>query len=267
MKKILFILFLFANMVFAEAQLVQISGFVLQRADSSLAIPYASIVNKRTRSGYQSTHDGFYTILAAPGDTLEISLVGYKPTKISLPTGFSGAAYHKNIYLKDDYILLKGHTTYGITWAKFKQAFESMEVVEEKIYLTMDKSNPRSPEKSSTGVTLNGPISWLYNKLSKKAKEEEKLQELMEGDNENMEYARRITDQYVIDVTDLSKDLVKEFLNYCRSDVSFYAHASDYDIKSKFLSCLPEFKKLHNISDVVPENNFAPSDSLGTNPH
>lgn len=267
MKCLLIVLFIFTNTILVDSQLVQVSGYILQKGDSSVSIPHAAIENKRTHSGYQSTADGFYTMLLAPGDTIEVSLIGYKTTRISLPAGYTASTYHKNVYLKEDALNLTGYTKYSITWEKFKEAFESIAVEEEKTYITLDNSNMRTIDKPLTGVTLNGPISWLYNKLGKKAKEQNKLEELRQGNDADMEYTRRISDQFVMEATHLQKDKVNDFLQFCHSDVSFYAYASDYDIKAKFISCLPEFKKKYNIVDVVPEINPTPTDSIKASPH
>lgn len=267
MKKVYLILFLFANIMLVDAQLVQVSGFIYQKGDSSVALPHASIINKRTHNGAQSSYDGFYTILMSPGDTTEVSLVGYKDVRFTLPSTHIGSNYHKNVYLKDDVVVLGDYTKYSITWQKFKEAFASIEVVEEKKYITLDsKMNDRSPVNANPHLSLNGPISWLYNKLGKKAKEQEKLQDLREGNNPDMEYTRRITNQYVMNVTQIPDDMVNSFLEYCYSDPYFYANSTDYDIKSKFLSCLPGFKEKYNIKDVVPQNNTAPTDTVKTNP-
>src|SRR5688500_4538155 len=133
----------------------------------------------------------------APGDTTEISMMGYKNYGFSLPANYAGTSYHKNVYLKDDVIVLPGVTVYSITWDKFITAFESIPVEEEKVYVVLDnKLNDRTPVNASPHLSLNGPISWLYNKLGKKAREQDKLEELKDGSNANMEYARRITNQY-----------------------------------------------------------------------
>jgi len=267
MKRIIVILFIAFFALQLSAQLVQVSGFVYQRGDSSSTLPYASIINKRTHSGYQSSIDGFYTILMAPGDTTEISMVGYKNLRFSLPINYVGTSYHKNIYLKDEVTTLDPHTIYAITWDKFIVAFKAIPVEEEKVYVVLDnKLNDKTPVNATPHLSLNGPISWLYNKLGKKAKEQNKLQELRDGSNSDMEYSRRITNQYVMDITKLPEDQVTPFLEYCHNDNSFYAYATDYDIKVRFATCLPGFKEKMGITDEVVPNNTTPSDTLKTTP-
>lgn len=252
----------------AFSQLVQVSGFIWIRSDSTASIPYANVINKRTGRGIQSSHDGFYTILMAPTDTVEISAIGYKSKKITLPKGYSNSNYHKNIYLDPDIFTLKAYTVNGITWAKFKEAFESMEVVEEKKYVTLDPGAVESsaPDKTYFGYAVNGPISWLYNKLGKKAREQNKLEELREGKDADMEYTRRISDEFVMSFTDLPKDKISDFLRFCNNDVSFYAYATEYDIKAKLISCLPDFKAKYNLSDPQPSNGATSTDSIPANP-
>lgn len=267
MKKFLLILFILINTLVIDAQLVQVSGFIYQRGDSSITLPHVGIINKRTRNGYQSSVDGFYTILMAPGDTTEVSMVGYKSVRFTLPSNFVGSNYHKNIYLKDDVVTLGDYTKYSITWQKFKEAFASVAVEEEKVYITLDKREmDRSPVNADPHIALNGPISWLYNKLGKKAKEQNKLDELRDGSNANYEYTRRITDEFVMLATNLPKEQVNNFLEYCYSDNDFYAYATDYDIKAKFLNCLPGFKQKYGISDKVNDTHSSPADSLQTTP-
>src|SRR5688572_5880939 len=114
MKKIFIILFLL-GCVELQAQLVQVSGFIYQRSDSSVALPHVAIVNKRTKGGTQSSADGFYTILLAPGDSVEVSLLGYKTQKFTLPMNISVSSFHKNVYMKDDYVTLNAYNANGLT--------------------------------------------------------------------------------------------------------------------------------------------------------
>src|SRR5688572_1891595 len=138
MKKIFIILFLLGA-VELHAQLVQVSGFIYQRSDSTVALPHVAIINKRTKGGTQSSADGFYTILLAPGDSVEVSLLGFKTQKFALPLNIGVSSFHKNVYMKDDYIVLGTHNVGGLTWKKFTEVFTAMAPEEEKKYITVDK--------------------------------------------------------------------------------------------------------------------------------
>jgi hypothetical protein len=205
----------------------------------------------------------------APNDTVEITAIGYKSKKFTLPVGYQQTNYHKNVYLDPAIFTLREHTVNGITWEKFITAFESMEIPEEKKYITTDPGTTQNsaPVRENFGYTLNGPFSWLHEKLGRKGRERQKLEELQEGKDPEMEYTRRISNEFVMSVTKLPEKHVDDFLKFCSSDVNFYAYATEYDIKAKLLSCLPEYKKQNNIVDVVAPNlNSLPSDSIPKNP-
>ena len=265
MKRLFLLIMLFISITMANAQLVQVSGYIYERGDSSVSLPHATLFNKRTKTGTQSSRDGFYTILIAPGDTIEVSMISYKKQQFTLPKSFVGSSFHFNVYLKEDAIVGKGVTIYSITWEKFKEAFASVEVKEEKVWITMDnKLNDRSPVNANPHININGPISWLYNKLGKKAREQEKLEDLKMGRNPEMEYARRISNEYVMNITQLPDDHITPFLEYCSNDHSFYAYATDYDIKVRFLDCLPGYKLKAGLTSSGSTTEPAPSDTVKT---
>jgi hypothetical protein len=267
MKKLLSIFFLI-GFTQLPAQLVQVSGYIYARSDSSISLPHAAIVNKRTKTGTQSSADGFYTVLIAPGDTVEVSLLGYKSVKYSMPSNVTLSYYHKNVYLKDDYVILKDYTAKDkLTWKKFTEVFTAMKPEEEKKYIVTDKQQlDKTPVNATPHLTLNGPISWLYGKLSRKSKELDKLDDLKNGENADMEYTRRITNEYVMKATNLPEEHVNSFLEYCRNDHYFYAKSTDYDIQARFNECLPGFKLKNGLQDP-PINNSLPVDSVKAGPH
>jgi hypothetical protein len=261
MKKLIFILFLVAVGPL-NAQLIQVSGYIYQRSDSSVALPDVAIINKRTKGGTKSSADGFYTILLAPGDSVEVSLLGFKTQKFTLPVNIGVSSFHKNVYMKDDYIILDPYAVNALTWKKFKEVFTAMEPVTEKKWVIIDKQETdKSPVNATPHLTLNGPISWLYGKLSRKAKELDKLDDLRNGENKDVVSVQRITDDYVMKATGLPKEYVNPFLEYCHNDNYFYAQASDHDIMSRFESCLPGFKKHYNLQDSPP------TDTIKSAPH
>jgi hypothetical protein len=267
MKKIFIILFLLGA-VELHAQLVQVSGYIYARSDSSVSLPNVAIMNKRTKTGTQSSADGFYTVLMAPGDTVEVSLLGYKSVKFGMPANVTISYFHKNVYLKDDYIILKGYTAKDrLTWKKFTEVFTAMAPEKEEKYIMVDKQQlDKSPVNATPHLTLNGPISWLYGKLSRRAKELDKLEELKNGTNPDFVYAQKISDEYVMKATGLPKEQVKPFLEYCNLDNYFYSQATDYDIRAKFSEFLPGFKEHYGEKDSPPVNNTAPSDTVKTTP-
>lgn len=264
MKKTLIILLTSFLAMQINAQLVQVSGYLWTRGDSTVSVPYANIINKRTLKGMQSTFEGYYTILMGPGDTVEVSAIGYKNVTIALPKGYSSSYYHKNVYLYPKTELLGLVNISDWSWDKFKEAFASIPVPVEVEWVTLnpDLVKNSAPVRSELGYTVNGPLTWLYNKLGRKAKEQRKLESLKDGDDYMIAGSSRISTQEVMDLTGLPENEVHAFIVFCDNDPAFWANATEYDIQNKILQCLPEYKKAHPRDTPSPTLDSLKTDSL-----
>lgn len=75
-------LFVFVSVFFSQQQtakaqdLVQMSGLVLT-SDSLMGVPYASVIIKGTGRGTITNYQGFFSLVAAKGDTLVFSSLGF----------------------------------------------------------------------------------------------------------------------------------------------------------------------------------------------
>ena len=65
-------------------KLVQLSG-ILVTSDSLEAIPYVAIFNKTDKRGIYAREDGFFSIVAREGDTIQFSSVGYNVNTYTVP--------------------------------------------------------------------------------------------------------------------------------------------------------------------------------------
>ncbi|MFN5842799.1 MAG: carboxypeptidase-like regulatory domain-containing protein, partial [Bacteroidota bacterium] len=68
-----------------DIELAQISGVVISQDTAHMPIPFASVYNKNLRLGTYSNVDGFYTIIAHPGDTIMVTCLGYIDQKFTIP--------------------------------------------------------------------------------------------------------------------------------------------------------------------------------------
>lgn len=75
-------LFVFVSVFFSQQQtakaqdLVQMSGLVLT-SDSLMGVPYASVIIKGSGRGTITNYQGFFSLVAAKGDTLVFSSLGF----------------------------------------------------------------------------------------------------------------------------------------------------------------------------------------------
>jgi hypothetical protein len=269
LHRLIIVLSLMILIIPVQAQLVQVSGYVYTH-DSTGVVPFANIHNKRTKTGTQATIAGFYTVLVAPGDSVEVTAIGYKKAVLALPRGFTGTTFHYDISLKHLTYSLPTFTKYYIDMEIFTREFTAMEIPEEKRYITVDQGQitSKAPVSSNFGVTLNGPFSWLYNKFSRKAREMAKLADLKSQQLDEYTAVQRLTPQFISIATGVSEEHSMELAEYCNISQDALLNYTNYDLIMALQRCLVVYKKDKNLTDtdlgIMPE--AFPTDSTNTEP-
>jgi len=250
LRKLLIVFILSLSLLPAYSQLVQVSGYIYT-SDSSGVVPFANINNKKTKTGVQATINGFYNILVAPGDTVEVTAVGYKKSILCLPKGFSGASFHYDVPLKHLTYDLPTFTKYYIDMEIFTREFTAMEIPEEKRYITVDQGQitSKAPVKTNFGVTLNGPFSWLYNKFSRKAREMAKLADLKSQQLDEYKAIQRLTPQFISLATGVDEEHAMDLAAYCNISQDALVNYSNYDLIMALQRCLVVYKKDKDLTD------------------
>ncbi|MBL0912773.1 MAG: carboxypeptidase-like regulatory domain-containing protein [Bacteroidia bacterium] len=133
---------------------VQISGLVAD-IDSSKAIPFVTVRIKNARMGTISDYDGFFTVVAKPGDTLLFSSVGYKSGLYFVPQNPEEDRIYMQKQLKRDTIYLKTKTVMPFSKEGFEKAFMDLKLNDEDYDRAMKNLN----EQELALVYENTPIS------------------------------------------------------------------------------------------------------------
>lgn len=133
--------------------------------------------------------NGIFLLVMVPGDSLKVSMVGYKPYKMKVPAKLSADSYKLDITLVGDTIILKTAEIkpYPATYAEFRREFLQLKPQDELIL-----NRTRIPEinygskytnPNGGGIVLPGPFTLLYNAFSKEAKELKKMNKILEADH------------------------------------------------------------------------------------
>ena len=108
------------------AGLIQFSGVVVS-SDSLEPVAFANIYDKSTRRGTVSDYYGYFSFVAALGDTIVFSSVGYKKDYFIIPDSLGSGKYSVIHMMEKDTILLKATKVYP--WPsreEFASAFMNM---------------------------------------------------------------------------------------------------------------------------------------------
>lgn len=117
--------------------------------DSYGPIPGVNVIVKGTNRGTQTDFDGKYTIVANPGEKLEFSFIGMKPTVASV-----GDSNRMNIALKENSNTLEEVVVTGYQAKKKKNVTGSVAIVQAESDKTSAKLQ-KAKEASSKGWTIN----------------------------------------------------------------------------------------------------------------
>ncbi|RAJ97949.1 carboxypeptidase-like protein [Larkinella arboricola] len=249
MKKVsLFLLLALLTTLTGMAQNVR-SGSVVDKV-SRKPVALATVQNLSLRRAVMSTESGQFRLTASPNDTLLISCVGYKTERVVVPADESELLVEMVQEIKQlNEVVIKGWTE-----SRFKEEFLKLNIHNDKPVIEI-KTAPElaGVQLGNAGrmgydyktlapkMTLKGPVSALYGKFSKEAKNERKLQQFHQAESNKQRYLTRLDPVWISRITDLKEERLTAFLKFCKLPEAFVLEATEYDLIVAIRGCLKEF--------------------------
>ena len=209
MRLFLVVVFLVCVPLFVNAQSNTITGRILDSV-SRKPIQDVLVVNKTTSVTTLTNEEGFFYIKMNKQDTLVLYLISYYPRYFYFSISNS---YEKQVHL----LLLKPNI----------EQLKEVEILGKKRYVERYPFN-------TVPATLQNPMSFLYERYSKKYQQYAKLQEIIEKKNKE-EYMQRLrnhrfTKELVMAVTEIDSDEIDEFMQKSSFSKTFLEEATDYEL-------------------------------------
>lgn len=167
-----------------DENLLQLSGVIMEEG-SNKPIPYATVFETSTYTGTAANKEGFFSLVAKPGDTIRIQAIGFSTQEYVLPDTTEGHRLSAIIYMSIDIQELSEVTIQP--WPskeEFAQAFmaltlEPAQQITNFEYLGFKKLDKiEIPEPS----LFANPLSFFYEnvvtELKKRQKKPWKVKEL-----------------------------------------------------------------------------------------
>lgn len=170
-------------------QYVMIKGQVWDLTGENLVGAHA--YNSTRHYGTFTDINGIFFLVMVPGDSLRVSMVGYKPYRMKIPSRLTADAYKLDVTLIGDTIILKTAEIkpYPATYAELRREFLQLKTPDEDYFdrTKMPDINYGSKYTNPNGtgivnVVIPGPFTALYNAFSKEAKELKKMNKILEVD-------------------------------------------------------------------------------------
>jgi len=201
-------------------------------------VPYATIRFSGTKRGLTADSNGFFSVVITQRDTLRISSIGYYDMQ----------------YTKDP----ARQTSYYITLGMVSKIYE-LDAVQIFARRSKDLNNPmlrweykarfmpkvwlfhtptgEPPEPPS----LMSPISFLYDKYSRRGKAARKLRDMVAERARKRANAQRFNIEKVKQWTGLEDVEIEDFMRFCPMPDGFLETATEYEIIEKTFRCLEDF--------------------------
>lgn len=254
MKKLLwFCVLLFSS--YTIAQETELHGHIYS-VQTEKPMPNVHILNLNKVKGTTSDHKGDFTISAAANDTLYISFLGYKSTKIRVT---------------NDMIKFQG-LKIGMT--ELAYALEEVVVTPYKLtgYLDIDAKNAPVNSNSNTRYSISGleigyesrasasavgrvlssvmnPADLLYRSFSKKGKELRKLRDIKKDNKLSDALSTRYDRETLLELLQVDRNELEEIIRSCNYSNDFIMTANDLQVLEAISQCYEEYRVLHKKKD------------------
>jgi secreted protein len=254
MKKLLwFCVLLFSS--YTIAQETELHGHIYS-VQTEKPMPNVHILNLNKVKGTTSDHKGDFTISAAANDTLYISFLGYKSTKIRVT---------------NDMIKFQG-LKIGMT--ELAYALEEVVVTPYKLtgYLDIDAKNAPVNSNSNTRYSISGleigyesranasavgrvlssvmnPADLLYRSFSKKGKELRKLRDIKKDNKLSDALSTRYDRETLLELLQVDRSELEEIIRSCNYSNDFIMTANDLQVLEAISQCYEEYRVLHKKKD------------------
>ena len=223
-----------------QAQIKLLKAKVVSSKDSSTLVG-VHVVNLNTLTATNTYSDGVFLIPYVQNDTIKLTSIGYEDKVIFTNTLFIPDAIEITIFMHEKIYKLKEiDVSVYPSKESFAEDFKNQETGPElKTYGT---GKPQSLEEVETDlnahVPLGSPITFLYNKFSKDAKEQKRLSKAKVQSEQEKIIQSKYNPEVVQKVTGLpSAEAAKEFMEKCPLEDDFILKAAEYDIVKAIMDC------------------------------
>lgn len=244
-KTILYIISFFGLSLISikgNSQNKMLIGYVYSQHDS-LPLSRVNVYNTNQKTGAITSEKGRFFISYAPGDSLQISSVGYKTIWLKNVD----STYTVKVFMRIATFILDEvtiHNKQNMLDFQFKKNEKDFSDWAKRLNLPDVGYTP--PEKRAEKIMdgIKSPLSALYSALSKTEKEKRAYYNLLQEDY----FAAFVQSIYnkdaVRQATPLTNDEeIEAFMEFCKLNESFVINASQYDLLLAISNCYKSYKK------------------------
>lgn len=227
------------------AQEVTISGYVYQKAnperDSIYPIANITVINLRTFAGTSTDGKGFFTVRINRGDTLLFTSIAHKRDTFICPIEETRQKLFLSVVLQPNLRSLPEVEVYGKDFEGFKHDFVNLDI-RDTVIIRLAPQWKFEPVKEGFGITINGPLTALWNAFSKQGRELRKLAQLIEAEQKKAYMDSLYKRPIILKFLELDETEMERLVAYCNFNKRYVEGATDYELLSALEQCYISFK-------------------------
>jgi hypothetical protein len=201
-------------------------------------VPFASVRLLGTTKGCIADSNGFFTFVITQKDTLKINSLGYHEvlyTKNPLrQTNYYEAVPMRSKIFELNAVQILARRNKNLDHPMVRWEYKAKFQPKLWLFYTPTGEPPPDPDVSS-------PISFLYNKYSRRGKANRKLRDMVAERARKKRLAVRYNALKVQSWTGLEDHEIDAFMQFCPMPEAFIEQASELEIIERTFRCLEEF--------------------------
>jgi len=199
-----------------------------------------------------SNKNGDFAILAKNTDTLIITRVGYDMEQLVLTDSLIASKDRISILLIFRAFMLRNVTIYAMKPYPLFIKDITKEVPSKKvdipgIEIPHEERSNYNPDNGNLlrGTPLAHPISFLYDRFSRKAKMDRIYADLVQNQGETIRLVKKYNPEIVQRLTELEGDQLEDFMVYCSFTYYALVVSTDQEIEQMIVAKFTQYKKEH----------------------
>ena len=199
-----------------------------------------------------SNKNGDFAILAKNTDTLIVTQVGYDMECLVLNDSLAATKDRISVLLVIRAFMLRNVTIYAMKPYPLFIKDITKEIPSKKVDIPGIEIPPE--ERANYDINngnllrntpLSSPISYLYDRFSRKAKMDRKYAELMQNQGETLRLIKKYNPEIVQRLTKLEDNLLEDFMVYCSFTYYTLVVSTDQEIEQMIIAKFSQYKKEH----------------------
>ena len=212
-------------------------------------VALAHVINVNMKIGVASDTLGYFKIWVYPGNTLNLSAIGFEFLEYTLsgriPDTLTSIILHRRFYEIPEVSI-----TYFGTYKDFEYKVLNLKLKDENVINELVlKQLPRVEDPQPYEPNLGNPISLLYNMLSREGKSQRKYMEIKEQEPLLRKAEAKYNREIVKNITGLDGMELNEFMDTLNFSDTYIINTSEYVLYGEILKRFEGFKKRRDLSE------------------